>query len=1026
MNKWTDEQLKAINSEGTNIIVSAGAGSGKTAVLSERVLRKINDNVPINKLLILTFTNEAAKEMKDRIRKKLLKDNKKEQLNLLEESYITTFDSYSLSIVKKYHYLLNVSKDISIIDETVINNLKDKYIDLLFEELYETEDANFLKLIDDFCLKDDKNIKEMILSISKKLDLKVDKEKYLDDYIKNFYNEENINKLFSEYESLINKKISNIKDLLDLISNYCDSKSYEKLYVTLLPLIESKSYDEYKSSSNITLPKADKNYDEDAKKIKEEINKELKELKSILIYDNKSSAIESIYLTKPYVEIIIKIIKLLDKKIYDYKFSKDVYEFIDISKMAIKVVKENSDVRNELKEFYNEIMIDEYQDTNDLQEEFISLIENNNVYMVGDIKQSIYRFRNANPLIFKNKYDLYSENKFGIKIDLLKNFRSRSEVLNNINLLFDYVMDDFLGGANYIKSHRMIFGNNSYNEEGKTSNNYNLEIYNYCDNKEYSKEEIEAFIIANDIKNKINNKYQVFDKEENKLKDINYSDICIIMDRGTSFETYKKIFENLGIPLSIYADFKLNNEYDIITIENILKFIIKIKNKEFDKEFVYLFISISRSFICDINDKIIFKNIKENNIFNTPIFKISQEISQNLDIKTSSEVLYEIIEKFSIYEKILTLTDIDKILLRIDNLIQLANTLENIGYNVYDFSKYLQEIKDKNTEIKYSESKITSNSVKIMNIHKSKGLEFNICYFSGLYKEFNISDIKEKFLYSNYGITTPYYKGEEKETFIKFLIKEKYMEEEISEKIRLFYVALTRCKEKMIMVCPLDNNNSLVPIEKVLNNDIRLKYKSFKDILESIKYNLNPYIKQIDLNNIYMSKNYKLNNQNNYTKYINKTNEKIIFKENNINFLINKKDHASKTINKLLTKEEVKNMKYGTSMHYILETASFRENRNENVVNNLLKQINIEGAIIYKEHEFIYNIDGVSYHGIIDLMLEYNNCIKIIDYKLKNVNDNEYLKQLNIYKKYVESKKQKKVETYLYSITDEKLYEIEL
>ena len=241
MNKWTDEQLKAINSEGTNIIVSAGAGSGKTAVLSERVLRKINDNVPINKLLILTFTNEAAKEMKDRIRKKLLKDNKKEQLNLLEESYITTFDSYSLSIVKKYHYLLNVSKDISIIDETVINNLKDKYIDLLFEELYKMEDTNFLKLIDDFCLKDDKSIKQMILSISKKLDLKVDKEKYLDDYIKNFYNEENINKLFSEYESLINKKISNIKDLLDLISNYCDSKSYEKLYVTLLPLIESKS-----------------------------------------------------------------------------------------------------------------------------------------------------------------------------------------------------------------------------------------------------------------------------------------------------------------------------------------------------------------------------------------------------------------------------------------------------------------------------------------------------------------------------------------------------------------------------------------------------------------------------------------------------------------------------------------------------------------------------------------------------------------------------------------------------------------
>ena len=128
MSKWTNEQLLAINSEGKNIIVSAGAGSGKTAVLSERVLRKINDNVPINKLLILTFTNEAAKEMKDRIRKKLINEKKSDQLNLLEESYITTFDSYSLSIVKKYHYLLNVSKDIKIIDDTIISNLKDKFI----------------------------------------------------------------------------------------------------------------------------------------------------------------------------------------------------------------------------------------------------------------------------------------------------------------------------------------------------------------------------------------------------------------------------------------------------------------------------------------------------------------------------------------------------------------------------------------------------------------------------------------------------------------------------------------------------------------------------------------------------------------------------------------------------------------------------------------------------------------------------------------------------------------------------------
>ena len=245
MSKWTNEQLLAINSEGKNIIVSAGAGSGKTAVLSERVLRKINDNVPINKLLILTFTNEAAKEMKDRIRKKLINEKKSDQLNLLEESYITTFDSYSLSIVKKYHYLLNVSKDIKIIDDTIISNLKDKFIDEIFEELYKNEDENFLKLINDFCLKDDRNIKEMILNISKKIDLKIDKELYLRNYINEFYNDENVEKLYLEYKKLIDKKLSNISYLLDLFSNYSDSDYYEKVYNLVYPLINSKTYEEY-------------------------------------------------------------------------------------------------------------------------------------------------------------------------------------------------------------------------------------------------------------------------------------------------------------------------------------------------------------------------------------------------------------------------------------------------------------------------------------------------------------------------------------------------------------------------------------------------------------------------------------------------------------------------------------------------------------------------------------------------------------------------------------------------------------
>ena len=216
------------------------------------------------------------------------------------------------------------------------------------------------------------------------------------------------------------------------------------------------------------------------------------------------------------IEIIIEILKEFDEKLTKWKKEEEIFNFNDISRMAIKVVDENPDIKNELVRSFNEILVDEYQDTSDTQEKFISLISNNNVYMVGDIKQSIYRFRNANPYIFKNKYDSYRDTDLGIKIDLLKNFRSRKEVLENINLLFDLFMDDRIGGANYKESHRMVFGNSSYIQEGLTEQNYDFELitYNKDELGNLTKDEEEAFIIGNDILKKMNEKFQVFDKDE--------------------------------------------------------------------------------------------------------------------------------------------------------------------------------------------------------------------------------------------------------------------------------------------------------------------------------------------------------------------------------------------------------------------------------------------------------------------------------------------------------------------------------
>ena len=461
MPRWTIEQEQAINEKGSNIIVSAGAGSGKTAVLSERVIRILKEGVHVNELLILTFTKKAAFEMKERIRTKISKEESlREELDYLDSSYITTFDSFALSIVKKYNYLLNISKNISIIDASIIDLVKNKIIDNIFDKLYEENNPKFLNLIDKLTIKNDKDIKKYILNINRYLDLKYDKNEYLNNYISDYYNESNINSLFSLYEEIVFSKVKEIDKLLTILSNYLDTDYMNKLYDSVNSLLNSTDYDSVRNNSLVKLPQLPRGSEEEAKTVKEQISDLIKEVNDLTTY-SKNELIDNLLSTKDFIEIIIAIINLLDKDINNYKLDNNLYEFTDISKMAIKVLKDNDEVKDELKYFFKEIMIDEYQDTNDLQDIFISMIDNHNVYMVGDIKQSIYRFRNANPYLFKTKYDDYSKNINGLKIDLTKNFRSREQVINNINLIFSDIMTNSLGGAEYKDSHKMVFGNTS-------------------------------------------------------------------------------------------------------------------------------------------------------------------------------------------------------------------------------------------------------------------------------------------------------------------------------------------------------------------------------------------------------------------------------------------------------------------------------------------------------------------------------------------------------------------------------------
>lgn len=1022
MAKWTKEQIEAIYKDGTNIIVSAGAGSGKTAVLTERVLEKVKNGISLASLLILTFTKMAAKEMRERIGSKLKENNLNEELSLLDTADITTFDAYALSLVKKYHYYLNLSKNINIIDSSVIELYKREMLTNIFEELYEKYDEKFLALIKEYCVKDDKEIFEYILMLNNKLDLKTNKIDYLNNYIENKYTEENIDKDIEEYTKVIFDLIDNIRVYLE----YIDDPDYlDKLYQVINPLIDSNTYDEVKNNIEFKLPIA-RGVSDITKEYKEKISDKIKEIKRLTIYDNSYQIKEGILKTKEYVKEIIDIILLLDSKVSEYKKKYDYYEYSDIAGFAIKLVKENKDIRDEIKNNLNEILIDEYQDTNDTQEEFISYISNNNVYMVGDIKQSIYRFRNANPYIFKNKYDNYSNNNGGIKIDLNKNFRSREEVISNINLMFDRIMDDDIGGAAYSVSHQMIFGNMMYTGDGDNHQNNNFEVYSYPHEISYKKEEMEAFIIAEDILNKINSKYKAFGKEEKGNRNIKYSDFVILMDNSKNFELYKKILEYKGIPTTIMKSGNLLDGELIIILKNIISYIIKIKEGFFDTEFKKLFMSLGRSFLFNINDNILFDYFLNNDFKNSEIYTKTKEISDQIDTIALEDLIDIIIDKYDIYNKLILIGDYNSNILKIEKLKEITNNLVNLNYSVYDYEEYLNNIIENDLKIEYSVNESNDNTVKIMTIHASKGLEFNVCYFSGLYSKFNIREAINKFSYDNkYGIIIPYKEDFTYNTIYHNLSYKDYVIENISERIRLLYVALTRAKEKMIFVLPQNKNDGELSIGDVIDNNIRSKYSSFASIMYSLEQITKSYYKNISLDNIGLTKEYNLVKNGNYENKITKINKKIdVIELPEAEIKAEEKSFSKKSIH-LIGKEEQSKLDYGTKIHELLELIDFNNpnyqelsTTERQIISDLLKNIDINNAYIYKEYEFIYSEDNTIYHGIIDLMLEYEDNIKIIDYKLKNINDTEYIKQLTGYKNYIEKTFNKKTSIYLYSILD--------
>ncbi len=1028
MSSPTEEQAKAINTTGNNIIVSAGAGSGKTFVLKERVLKTVQEGVSVEDLIILTFTKNAASEMKDRIRKIISEHPElKSESEKVDSAYITTFDSFASSIVKKYNYLLNISKDFSIIDDNIVKIELTKILDEILDSYYKNPTEEFNHFINTNTVKNDTEIKKAILRLYSNLGNLLDKEKFLDEALEKYFSKDYINEKIDEYTNLVFEKLESIKPLCETLIDISPTEKSIEANQDYYNSIDSATTIEELKEVLDTKKLAVVQKQEDYKDLRGKIVEIEKEIKALILYS--TNELKTNYLsTKTSVGVVINILKELNNRIKKFKENNNAYEFGDISRKAIELVSKHEEVREEIKQKVHEIMIDEYQDTDDIQETFINYIAKNNVYMVGDVKQSIYRFRNANPYLFKSKYDTFDGSK-GIRIDLTRNFRSRKEVIENVNDLFEAIMTDAIGGANYKKEHITIAGSaSSYDKSAMNDYDYNMEVLEYkLEDKTYKKEEVEAYIVAKDIKEKLDNKNLACHEKggDKYLAPITYSDFAILVDVSTNFELLKKTLESFGIPSVIEKAVSVKEDEEILILKNLVNLLIHIKDNNLDIDFKHSYISIARSYIWNSSDEELFDLfIYNENIKETPLYKKMYELTSIVDSKSNKEIIKTLINEFDIVNKLKTFNNVDNRLMKLEYFVKESDSLDTFGLDIYGLIEYFNEILASDEKLEVKVKQVSSNAVTIMTIHGSKGLEYNYVYMPYLDGKFISNNDRPRYNVNDlYGFIFPFFNEGIDNTFIYDLNYEHERKEIISEKIRLFYVAITRAKEQFIMIH--NKNEKIEPCS--INEDIIKKCSSFGDIISYMSSFFSKYTKTIDISTLGIDDK-KEANKTNYKELIPKSDKKIDIKDISIDNELIENKHFSKTINSIITKEEKKSLEYGTHLHYIFESFNFKNNNLDELnitdeekgyIKNFLNHEetkNISNANTYKEHEILFTKDNNLYHGIIDLLVEYPTYFDIIDYKTSEVDEEAYLDQLKGYKNYIEETYNKPCNIYLYSI----------
>ncbi len=1029
---WTDKQKQAIDSREGNFLVSAGAGSGKTAVLTQRITDIIaSKQAKISEFLVLTFSNKAAHEMKTRIRKSLKKNGMDEESEQVELADITTFDAYARRIVIKYSDKLGIDPNFNVIDETYLETLKRHFLDEIIEEGLSNQ--RIKKTFERFSIKNCDNIIDLVMKLQKFADKYGDRLALYESLIKRVTNKEWVDVCLNELYSNIN---FHIHECLNLIDQYQNDDAAEADRAIIAPFADLKTYDAFYKLSSQT-PVKFKIFKGDAKldsftnsvrqNVKDEFRSYLNLAKSLGDSNNQRARLGE--MSDDIISIIV-LSRNLDDQINLFKGNASAWTFADVFSFACRAVRDK-EIREEIASKYKFIMVDEYQDTNMLQENFIKAIARNNVFAVGDIKQSIYRFRNAEPSIFAGKFEAYGKNIGGTLIKLQDNFRSRKEVVDDINSIFSGCMSDELGSVDYAKGHSFNWGNKD--AYGSTcSEEHNCEILLYSDHDKKSQlndQEREAMVIANDIISKLENHYQVLGSD-GKMRDCRPSDFAILISRKTNFPVYKKIFAECKIPLAASDD----NNISLSNVSMALISFIRLfgcvdgETDELKNAEKFYYVSLMRSYVCNKSDKDIFDSIKSGAYRISPVFEMIRKNRDRLTTLSVKDAVSEMLHMLPFVDNLKYVGDVTTNYEVLKAVVNTAANIDAIGGSMLDLLQYFDDLDEYGLKLSVKESGDSGDGVQLMSVHASKGLEFPIIYCPDLARKTNKDECKGGFLIDDvYGMALPKTKCDEYSlNMLHYLISQRVGAEAISEFLRLFYVGLTRAKEKIILVlkkhedfdytkitnisllktsCSTDKNGEEVVKTSVLNAD---SFEKFLAISEK-------KIKTVD---VIVTKPKELSAQS----VVVEDSPAPIFRTIKVLPIIKDRKKASKTSVEPIDEGA---LAYGTRLHRLLEIVDFNTKDTSFITNDKEKTIidkvlslpvfdDVADAKVYHEYAFFDEEENI--HGSIDLLMVYKDHAYIIDFKTKHIDDPAYLKQLSIYKNFVEKKFGLRAHTGLLSI----------